>query len=220
MENKNLEQVISVVGSSEMEVSPDQAEFYVSIVTEKKDIKAAQKENAEKATSVIGALQEYGLAANQIQSANYSTRKIGTWEKQKYVEKGHQVSNTLKVQTKDLDQVGSLLDLVVQSGATQVGNVSFSLTKELQAQVNKTLLTDACNDAKNRAELLASTLGVNVGKPVYISEGVQEVARPRHYGATRMAAMCDSAENAETPIQAQNVQTSAQVSVAFEIKYK
>ncbi|MBI5066284.1 SIMPL domain-containing protein [Candidatus Woesearchaeota archaeon] len=219
MENKNLENVISVVGSAELEVVPDQAEFLFSVITEKKDPKAAQKANAEIATRVLDALRESGVKDNQIQTSSYSTRKIGTWEKQKYVEKGYQVANTLKVSTNDLEQVGYLLDLVVNAGANNVGNVSFSLTDDLEAKTNKKLFTNACNDARSKAELLASTLGVVVGRPVYISEGVQNVGRQRHYGAARMSAMMDSAENAETPVQAQNVQTTAQISVSFEIKY-
>ncbi len=217
MKNESLEQVISVSGSAELEVAPDQAEFVFSIVTDRKNVNAAQKENRDVSYQVLNALRAIGIQEKQVETVRYSVSKTGSWEGKKYVEKGHQVVNSYKLQTKDLGLTGLFIDTVVKAGANNVGNIAFSLSDELKEKTKTELLTKACKDARSKAELLASTLGVGVGRPTYISEGEQQVGRQFYARAASLEAM-DSGER-NTQIQAQNVQTSAQVSVSFEIKY-
>lgn len=207
---------VSVSGNAELEVMPDEAEIRLSIVTEATDLKKAQQQNAQIATQVINALKSNGVKEKDIETVNFYVEKIREWERERYVDKGYRVRNTIKITTKDMKNVGDLIDTAVNSGANDVDGVTFQLSKEAKQKVSEQLLTKASEDAKNKAELLTKALDVKLGKAVTISEYNYDIA-PRSYSGYDFMAKAEAA-TASTPIQPKNVETSARITVVFNIE--
>ncbi len=207
---------VSVNGFAELEVAPDQAVLRFSVVTENSDVKKAQSKNSEIANQVINALKSSGVDKKEIETVDYFVTKIQEWENNKYVDKGYRVKNTIKITTKDLGKIGSFIDTAVSNGVNDFDAISFELSKEAKEKVAEQLLTKASEDAKNKAELLTKALDVKLGKAVTISESNYDIA-PRYYGGLEYKSMM--ADNlAPTPIQPENVETSARISVVFQIE--
>ncbi|WP_437940469.1 SIMPL domain-containing protein [Sorangium sp. So ce341] len=125
----------------------------------------------------------------------------------------YQVSNTVTVVIRNLDQVGPVLDAVVAAGANNVWGVSFGLdkTEPLEAQARE----KAIADARARAEALAKLQGVSLGGVVAISEIVDSGPRGPMY-APRLAAATMSAD-AATPVAPGEVQFGTQVKVIYAL---
>lgn len=206
---------ISVLGSAQLEVAPDEAELRLSVVTEDYNVKSAQQRNAQIAGGVIDSLVSAGVDKKQIETVGYSVEKVREWEREKYVDKGYRVKNTVKVTTKSLDKVGDFIDSAVGAGANEVQSVSFSLTKDAKEKVKEQLLQKASDDAKSKAKILASALSVSLGRAVTIAESNYDLAPVYYSGALYKSAMMEA--SAPTPIQPKNIETTARISVVFEI---
>ncbi|WP_437877848.1 SIMPL domain-containing protein [Sorangium sp. So ce513] len=122
----------------------------------------------------------------------------------------YQVSNTVTVVIRNLDQVGAVLDTVVAAGANNVWGVSFGLDKTdaLEAQARE----KAIADARSRAEALARLQGVSLGRVVAISEIVE--SGPVH---GRMAMASVAYGDAGTPVTPGEVQLGTQVKVVYAL---
>ncbi len=208
---------ISVLGNAEIKIAPDQAEIMLSVVTEDKDVKKAQQKNAELATQVINALRAKGVSEKEIETLNYGIEKIQEWENDKYVHKGYRVRNTIKVTTSKLDKVGDFIDVAVNAGANDVDGVTFSLTKEAKQKVSEQLLTKASEDAESKANILTKALGVRLGKAVTISEYNYDIS-PVYYSGRDFMMESAAPTKASTPIQPKNVETSARITVVFNLE--
>ena len=212
--NNALRNTISVSGSAEIEVAPDEAEIRFSIITEALNSSQAQQQNAQIVSQVIAALRAQGVPESAIETLAFSVDQIREWEQGQYVYKGYRVRNTIKVTTRDMTTVGDLLDRAVAAGANDVDGVSFQLSTEAQQKVREQLLQQAAEDAQNKATLLTQSLGVTLGKAITISE-YNYVFTPRYYEGDLMLKSQDA--SASTPILARNLATSARISVVFSI---
>ncbi|WP_437602083.1 SIMPL domain-containing protein [Sorangium sp. So ce590] len=123
----------------------------------------------------------------------------------------YQVSNTVMVVVRNLDQVGAVLDAAVAAGANNVWGISFGLDKTdpLEAQARE----KAIADARARAEALARLQGVSLGRVVAISEIVDQ--GPIH--APRLAAASYAADMG-TPVSPGEVSFGTQVKVVYAIE--
>jgi len=167
--------VIDVHGEGIVDAAPDRAELSLAIVTENADAGQAQAENAEKSARVIKALQQKGISESDIQTQNYqlspryaqppkpleAARSVQLPVKEDAPRiVGYTVRHQIRVNVKDLDMVGELMDLAVKNGANQISNVSFAVSDSLNYK--KQALRQAVADARAKAEVLAGALGKTI----------------------------------------------------------
>lgn len=219
MSNETLDERISVTGFAQLESAPDEARISFSVVTDSKKKSDAHRKNAETTSKVIDALEAYGVAKKDIET-NYHLNQNWEWVDNKRVDKGFRALNTLEVKTRVLEQVGALIDLVENAGATNYNGTQYVLSPEAKEVAKKQLLALACKDAKTKAEFLAENLGAKVGRVLTIAES--NYAVDNNGGGRRyMMAMAKGAEtdSPETPALPSAVDTSANISVSFRIDY-
>lgn len=219
MVNETLDERISVTGFAQLESAPDEARISFSVVTDSKKKSDAHRKNAEITSKVIEALEAYGVAKKDIET-NYHLNPNWEWEGNKRVDKGFRAVNSLEIKTRVLEQVGVLIDLVENSGATNYNGTQYVLSSEAKENAKKQLLALACKDAKSKAEFLAENLGAKVGRVLTIAESNYSVDN-NGGGRVYMAAMSRGEVNVpETPALPSAVDTSAHISVSFRIDYK
>jgi len=207
---------ISVSGNAELTVSPDKAEININILTEAPTADEAQERNAERSNSVIEALKDAGVKDSEIETTNYYLSKRREWNRDtnKYEDVGYQLSHTIKVTTKDIDEVGSLADTAVDAGANQIQGINFGLTDETEKEVRDQALEEAAELAKEKADSLASALDVKIVKIVSVQES-NYYYTPFRYGDYAMAE--ESMAGAKTQISPEDVEVRSTVNVVFEI---
>lgn len=183
---------ISVTGRGEISAKPDVAVITVGVVSHAATASQAAKDNGAITTRLMTALTERGVAEKDVQTTNLSVaprynqpNPRQAAENAEFIPRiiGYEVVNDVRVVARKLDQVGALLDDVLNAGANQVSGVAFQVEhpEKLMDEARKRAMADA----KRKATLLADEAGVRVGPPRSIEEAD---GQPRFYGLNVMAA--------------------------------
>jgi len=160
-----LLRTISVSGSGQANLVPDIAYIYVGVHTEKPTAAEAVRENNAQTEKMIQALKDFGIAAKDIRTTNFSI-----WPQDKYDpatglpsgQKTYAVDNTVYVTVRDLKKLGDLLDTVVEAGANTVNSIQFDVADKSEAL--KQARAEAVKDAQKQAQELADAAGLKLGE--------------------------------------------------------
>lgn len=203
---------INVQGQSLRVVQPNEAEIRFSVTTEDESADAASAENAETMQAVIAALEEYG----EVQTEGYRVDPVRDYgyfgEQRDLTIQFYRATNTVRLTSTDLESVGDAIDSALEAGANDVSGLNFELSEDAQNELRRELLSEAGENAKQKAESIASGLGLSVGKVQSVSEG--SVYFPSNYRYA--SALMEDA--ASTPIQAEDLEVRASISVTYIIK--
>ena len=215
--------IISVNTNASIEVAPDVAEISFAIKTS--DAKSMQKAtllNKEISDKVLAQLKSMIDAQNgdYIKTSDFSANPIYTYVNSKKTFERYEVSNRVIVHTKSIDKVGTMIDNSIELGATNVDNLSFSLSNyELKCN---DLIASATKKAKTRAEVIAQALGTNLDGVSNISTscGINNSNSPRLYMAKNMIAdvASEAAGINSTTISDGVIKINANVNAGFFVK--
>jgi uncharacterized protein YggE len=197
-------------GEGQTHVTPDRATVFVGVETRAKTAAAAGSENASLQTAIINRLKALGIAADQLMTQNYSVSPQIRYDTNggEPTVLGYVVSNTVTVQLKRVDMVGTVIDAALASGANRIGGVQFSSSNVAEAR--RTAMAEAVANAKADAEVLAKAAGGSLGSLVELTAN----APPFRPGFQVMDAAMRSA--APTPIQPGEQEITANVSATWE----
>jgi len=215
-ESGNSVKLITVSGMVAKSAAPELAYVTLSIETLDRSASKSQSDNAANSNKVMDALKAVGIAEDDLETASYSVREEFQWSKTlgKSESIGYKTINSIQVTVRSLSKVGLVIDSAVQAGANSVSNVSFALTKATQSELRTAALKDAAENARAKAQSIASGLGIGVGSVFSASES-SSYATPVYYRNVGMDAV---AESAPTPISPGDIEFTATVSVQFEIQ--
>jgi uncharacterized protein len=202
---------ISVSGSGEVLGRPDTVVVDLGVSVLRPDVDSATSAAADLAQSVIDALIGAGVAEDDIQTTNYSLYPEYDYSNNQQRIVGYRVANTVRAKVRDVESAGSAIDAAVAAGGQDavVNGVSFDI--EDNQDLIGAAREAAWNDAKTKAEQLASLAGVSLGQAVTITETTTQASPPIFY--TDEAAARDSA----TPIQPGQQSVSVVIQVVFAI---
>jgi uncharacterized protein YggE len=211
---------ITVTGTGTVTMAPDEVIVYLAVQTTSDDAETAQQINAEKMEKVIMALQDAGIAKDDMETAGYSIYPVrdyyGVYPVSEPEDPGitsYVVSNQLKVSMKDIYNVGSIIDTAVAAGANEVNSISFTLSDETRQKAREQALKNAVKSAELDADALAVALGVRITEAVQASTSGGSFASP--VPAVEYA-VADS--RSSTPIQPGDVSVSAYVTMMYQFE--
>jgi len=204
---------LAVNGEGIVSVTPDMAYINIGVETEDADASIAQADNAKLMTSVKKAIMNAGIDEDDMQTMNYSIYKSYNYYDDREREEVYKASNTLKITVRDLDNLGNLIDVASKSGANQINSIQF--TVEDEEQYYQEALVLAMQNAEGKADAILGTMNKTTGTPVKISESSFGGGVLRETGGIAFSAKADSM-NYSTPIQAGDIQVTANVSVEYD----
>lgn len=162
--------LIKVSGEGELAIQPDSAAVNLGVITEKKELIAAQKQNSLEVTKVINSLLSLGISENQLQTFDYRIESDYDYDQGKQIFRGYKITHILQVKIDDLLLVGKIVDTAVQNGVNYVSNVQFKV-KNKDASYQQALIL-ALNNATEKAKTIAATLRVTlIPTPSLVIEG-------------------------------------------------
>jgi len=206
--------VIEVEGDSEISVEPDQAEVWAGVSVVKLTAEDAQNEANAVINDIIEGLRAEGIADEDIKTERLSLYEERQWENGKSTVVGWRATQTLKIKTTDLTKVGKIVDVAVDNGANQINNINFELSEEKEQEYKKQALAEATNNAKEKAETIADSLGVKLGKIKSVSEA-EYYFRPYAYAMEKTVGTEAVAEAAA--IMPGKVDVTAHISLVYNI---
>ena len=161
------ENTISVTGNAVASSSPDTLIVVLGVETEAKTASQSLSQNSEILNSVISSLTSSGISEDDIQTSNFRIYPIYDSIKDsngnyKQILIAYRVTNILSIQTDKIDSAGNIIDIAVSSGTNRVDNVFFQLSDEKFEKISDDLITNAVNDAKQKAEKALTPLKQNI----------------------------------------------------------
>jgi hypothetical protein len=205
---------IAISGEGKITSIPDIASVEVGLMTEKGDVKSAQKENTEKMNRLIANLKKLGVESQDIQTSYYNIYPQYDWPDGKQVLRGYQVNQGVSVKIRNLEKIGDILAAAGEGGANQVSGLSFNIddpeTLRQEARIK------ALQNAKEKAEALAEVAGVRLGKIVSFSE--YSSSPVPMYKSMDVMGLGGGGESAAPTVESGSMDIVVNVTVSYEIK--
>lgn len=206
---------ITVSGEGSVLIEPDMARVVLGVETQNQSALVAQTTNSETMTAVIAAIRAAGIDEGDIQTAHFFMHPMQDWRDGHGRIVGYQVSNSVNITVRDIDRVGAILAAATEAGANMSSSITFGLLDGTAAY--NQALTQAVNDAEDKARTIAAALGGTLGNVINISEASWGFAP-----AVRMEAQFDmampAAAGAPVPVQGGELTITARVQATFGVR--
>ena len=164
---------VTVVGTGEVQGTPDVMNASVGIEATAKDVSGAVSAMNDRANAMIDALGAAGVAKEDIKTSELSIQPEYSTPGQAggtSTISGYRATNTVRIVVRDLSKASEILDKAVKSGGdnARLGSISFDIKDD--TELLKQARERAFNDAKSRAEQYAQLSGESLGSVITISE--------------------------------------------------
>jgi len=161
-QSSQYKNVISVSGQGKVVAKPDIGQVSLSVISDAATVAASQKDNSDKMNKVTQAMKDAGVKEEDLKTTSYSIMPRYQYTSGRSDIIGYEAIQTMDIKVRDLSKVGDILSKAAAAGANQVGSLTFTFDKPdaLQSQARQ----EAIAQAKQKANDLASGLGVSLGK--------------------------------------------------------
>ena len=209
------ENTIDVAGNSEISADPDEAEIFAGISILKPTAEEAQAEANKVINDIIDSLKNKEISEDDIETERLNLYEEKTWENKKSRVIGWRATQTLKIKTTDLTKVGLIVDVCVSNGANQISSINFGLSEEKEQEYKQEALAKATKNAKAKAETIAESLGVRLGKIKTVSES-QYYYQPYRYAMAEITGI--EAVKESTQVLPKDVTVTANINLVYYVK--
>lgn len=215
--NSAPQRTLSVNGLGQVSVTPDIAYIYIGVHTETDSAADAVEENNKVANKVIQALKDAGVDAKDIRTDYFSIWPFDKYDPMTGMatgEKYYGVDNTVYVNVRDLESLGSLLDDAIAAGATTINSIQFDVADKEGALIETRQA--AVENAQAQAVELAELAGLSLGEIQNIS--FYDSSPYPVYGGYGMGGGGGGAAEAAIPIQPGQMTLQVTVSITYGVK--
>jgi uncharacterized protein YggE len=200
---------VTAGGSGEVHIPPTRATFSVSVETTAQTSAAAAAENARVTKDVTSALLGAGVPREELKASRLNVNAV--WDYPKSGERrrrGYVATNSLEVETKQLEKLGVFIDTSLEAGATSVSSPNFSADDRGVARRQALALAVAA--ARDDAETIAKASGGTLGD--LLDAGTEGAA---YAGAPAPMMAMSRTAGASTEVITSDIAVSAHVSMRW-----
>ena len=201
---------LSVQGHAVVTVVPDVAVFSFTVDENSPLIEDAVSRASRKNNMALIVLQQAGIHPDDLQTTQYTVQPAFDYTMNPVVPKGFDVRQTTRVKVRDIMKVSSIIASITALEIQYMNTLSFEvdLLEEQQSKAQ----TLAILNAKANAQILATQLGVQIGR---ILEFSYEFPTTDQYNL-RTGIATQSAQNPSVVmVGQQSVQSSVTITYAF-----
>jgi uncharacterized protein YggE len=211
---------IWVTGQGEVTVTPDLALLVVGVEAREDTVAEAQSRASSAMNDLMTALRNSGIEEKDIQTRYFRIDQRTRWDniKDEEIITGYEVTNTVTVKIRDIDNAGSIVDVAAEAGGDYIRINSFTFTVEDPTEYYDEAREKASEDAKDKAEKLARQNGVRLGEPTFISESSYSPSgyRGTSYGLDSVAVPAPVII-VETPTSPGEIDITLTIQIAYSI---
>jgi uncharacterized protein len=209
--SQTTERFIEVTGSSEKRITPDEVEIMITVSETDNIKKGSELDDREK--KILGALREFSIPESDI-----ATEKLGGSNNGYYsYSRKYEIDKTYQVAIKNIKIIDDLVVKLFEAGAnsvriTKLSNVNIEKYRNEAAQ-------EAVQRARDRAESIARTLNVSIGKAIVIQEltPLQPFLSNRNQPGIARREL-NYVENRDAALDLKKIIITYDVAIRFEVK--
>lgn len=207
------ERMIVVSGEATVRRVPDLAVVSLSVSVHDRQTAPARDKANQRATAILARLHVLGIPEADVQAPSLTVQPTYDHTRGAAKVTGYRAARPMTIRVRDIDLLGSILDGLVDDGATEVHATSMELADPEAA--SREALAAAVGVARSRAEALATAAALKLGPPRRIEEESDGSPSPFR-GSMRMFQA--AAEAAPTEIAEGEIEISARVRAWFDLK--
>lgn len=213
---------IQVSGEGEVKVKPDHVFISANVFSRAPTASAATKANSKEMARVEKILkQDFKIEAKDIQTSSFQVQPQYEYAKDRPVFRGMTVTHFLKIKYRKVDEVGALLDKLLEGQSQEtlglrIEEISFGSDQLRSYQTQA--LESAVAEAKSRAQVLAKASNRSLGVIRRISDSQIVEHQPRPAGMEKRSMMAMDMESSSTSVSPGELTVKANVHAEFEIK--
>jgi len=174
-----VQNTISVTGDGEVFATPDIATFTWTVTETGANVKEAQTKATTKVNAGIESLKQNGIEDKDIKTVNFNANPKYEYNQvictsfscppSKQTLVGYEVTQTISVKVRAVDNAGKVIDGVTSAGVSEVSSLSFTIDD--QDVLITEARAEAIKKAKAKAKVLAKDLDVKLVRIVSFTEG-------------------------------------------------
>ena len=210
---------ITTSGQATLKATPDIVSIYFNIETNGSDASEAKDKNAVIVDNVITDLLKKGIKRENISTESFNIYPDYYWTEKGQQSNGYRAVHVLKVQldSSKMDDAGEVIDIGVDDGAL-ISYINFELSLKKQNELKAQALKQATEDARIKAESIASGLGKRLGGVMAVSDSSFDYYPWAIYRNDAMMVGASGAKEAiSTNINPGQQDISARVTVTYKI---
>lgn len=212
----NESRVLSVSGRGEVSAQPDIAFVNLGIEAINPSMELARKAVVETVDRVLALCRDLGIDPKMVNATRIQVQPSYSWNEteRKRVLEGYLVTRSIRVELRDLEKLGPLMERAIDAGVNQVSDpmLDSSRRKELERQA----LARAVEDARLNAETLASAAGARVGPIRRLNASAEAPVAPM-YRSMMADAMPAPPPAPEASYQVGDMKFTAAVGVEYDL---
>lgn len=204
---------VSISGEGKITALPDIAAFNIGVLTEKKTVVDAQKENTDKMNKITAGLKKIGVDEKDIKTTNYNIYPQYDWIDGRQILRGYQLDQSIQVKVRKLDKLGEIMTQAGELGANNVSGLNFTIDdpEVLRQQARE----QAILQAKAKADTLAKMADIKLGKLISFTEFSPE--SPIYYDYAKSAAGGIGGGGPAPSIQSGSLEVIITVNISYEV---
>lgn len=206
---------INITGQSSRSVAPNYAILTLGITSQNTNINAAKSNNDRIMSNLISQLANLGVAKKDIYTSSISINPTSDYQDGKRINTGYNVSNHVTVKINNLDNVGKVVDAAVSAGANDINNLSFQ--NDVSQQLSDSLTTEAIQNGRLKAEVIAAALGRTLGPVKTVSISTTETST-MDSGYYRNPVMLKAALETATPVEKGSLIVSQDANITYYLQ--
>jgi uncharacterized protein len=163
-----LPPLVTVTGTGEVKVQPDEIVLNIGIDVRDKNLDAARKQNDERVVALLNFLKKSGIDAKNIQTTNLNVYPNYVGEYGQTTPEFYMTQKSVSIIIKEVKRFDEILTGIYKTGTNRVEGIEYrsSDIQKYREQARKL----AIQAAKQKATALSSELGSKVGRVYNITE--------------------------------------------------
>jgi len=206
-----LAATLTVGGNGTVSVKADGASVTLGVRASGTDVVETQRDVNERINAMTEAFKSLGIPDDSIAT---DMLNIYPYTNENDEIAGYSVANSLTVTTKDIDEVGVIIDAAIEAGANTMQLSGYTASGSDEAY--QEALSLAVKDAMEKAQVIADAAGLTVTGIQSVDETAYSYSGAPYKRA--MGAMEESYSDAGTQLHAAALEVSASVTVIFDVE--
>jgi uncharacterized protein len=163
----NHPRIISVTGTAEIKVVPDEVVLMLGVDSRDKDLTVAKADNDQRMRKLLSLAHSAGVDTKNIQTSALTMDPEYSEEKTPRL-LGYHVAQGFTVTLTDLSKYEDLMTSFLKTGVNRVDGINFVVGEPKKHREKARL--EAVQAAREKASAMAAQLGQSIGKPWEITE--------------------------------------------------
>jgi uncharacterized protein len=217
--NDSSSNILSTLGTATAKVKPDKVTITLGVETTNKTAKASLSTNSETMSKVINVLLAAGVKQNETSTSTFGISPNYNYSQGRNTITGFTTTNSIQIQSSNINSTAKWIDTAVSSGgATTINSIDFTLSDKKLEEIKSGLIKQAIADARNKAIVVVSALGLKVLGIKSVSVNEAPIPPPEPFlQKQQSASAAPTPASIPTPIISGQQEASVSVSIGWLI---